>query len=245
MKDKVLKVVAVFCYILFLAIFLYYIKMEFNKMVNLTLTGRILLLGSCCLLVYFGTFLLSKNLNERNREKIIKANLCSIFSLYLVLLCTLVLFDQSFGRYGFDLTVWNSEVLDRYLNNSVNIIPFKTIIGYLTGFISGDTSIKVFIINVVGNIIAFMPFSLFLPLIFPKINNTKKITIVMFIIIAIIELLQFITISGSCDIDDIILNITGVIIMYKILNIRIISHFIKKVFLFNKVNNNLVTFNVN
>ena len=56
----------------------------------------------------------------------------------------------------------------------------------------------------------------------------------MIIIVLAIELLQFITLSGSCDIDDIILNVSGALIMYAILKIKDVNNLIKNIFLLEK-----------
>lgn len=61
-----------------------------------------------------------------------------------------------------------------------------------------------------------MPFAFFLPLLFKKQNNFKTFLLTMICIVIGIELLQFITMSGSCDIDDVILNVSGSLIMYEI-----------------------------
>jgi len=53
----------------------------------------------------------------------------------------------------------------------------------------------------------------------------------MIIIVVVIELLQFVTMSGACDIDDLILNVLGASIIYFIFKIRCINNFIHKIFL--------------
>ena len=50
--------------------------------------------------------------------------------------------------------------------------------------------------------------------------------------IILIELLQFITMSGACDIDDLILNLIGASIVYWVINIKYINKLIKKIFLY-------------
>ena len=82
-----------------------------------------------------------------------------------------------------------------------------------------------------GNIIACMPFAFFLPLLFKKQNNLKVFTLTMILIVLIIELLQFITLSGSFDIDDLILNVLGAVILFLILKIKRINQLIHKIFL--------------
>ena len=46
--------------------------------------------------------------------------------------------------------------------------------------------------------------------------------------------MQFITFTGSCDIDDIILNTFGAFVMYKILNIKDINSLVRNIFLLEK-----------
>ena len=124
-------------------------------------------------------------------------------------------------------------MFNNYISNSLNIIPFKTIIEYIKAFDSLlDT--RAVMTNLLGNIIACMPFAFFLPLLFKKQNNIKRFTITMIVIVLLIELLQFVTLSGSCDIDDIILNVSGALIMYAVLKIKSVNNLIKNIFLLEK-----------
>ena len=85
--------------------------------------------------------------------------------------------------------------------------------------------------NLMGNICAFMPMALFLPLLFKKQSKFKNFIITMIIIILGIESLQLITTSGRFDIDDLILNLFGAAIMYLLLNIKSVNDLINNVFL--------------
>ena len=71
-------------------------------------------------------------------------------------------------------------------------------------------------------------------LIFKNINKYYKFFIVMCFIVLCIEILQFITMSGSCDIDDLILNVFGASIIYFICKIKCINKLIRKVFLYEE-----------
>ena len=83
-----------------------------------------------------------------------------------------------------------------------------------------------------------MPLALFIPILFKKIDNTKKFLISILCVTLGIELIQFITFTGSCDIDDVILNTLGAFIMYKILNIKDVNNLVRNILLLekNKVN---------
>ena len=87
----------------------------------------------------------------------------------------------------------------------INIKPFKEILRY-------SITSKLFIKNVVGNILLFIPYSFFLSFYF-KINKLFIILILCFTLSLTIELIQ-INIGRVFDIDDIILNIISGIIGY-------------------------------
>ena len=187
---------------------------------------EVLLCGSCFFL-YFGGFILTK---FKNDNKIMKKNLWIFFILYLVLLITLTLFDPMWGRNGLTFTNWSFDGFKYYLDNSTNFIPFKTIVLYIREFDSLYSTSSI-MFNLFGNVIALMPMGFFLPLLFEKQNNFKRFfkTIILFVLG--IEITQLLTISGSCDIDDIILNTLGAVIIYKIVNIGSINILIRNIFL--------------
>ena len=54
---------------------------------------------------------------------------------------------------------------------------------------------------------------------YEKQKKLKNFLLTMICIVVGIELLQFITISGCCDIDDVILNVLGSLIMFVILRL--------------------------
>ena len=67
------------------------------------------------------------------------------------------------------------------------------------------------------------------PDIFFTSKSFKKFIITMLIIVILVEILQFVLLTGSCDIDDVILNVAGACIAYKILNVKIIKNLISKI----------------
>lgn len=193
--------------------------------------ARLFLLCGSCLFLFIGGIFWCKYTNS---NKAMKTNLWIFFGLYLVLLITLTLFDPMWGRNGFNAFNWNKEGLNIYLDNSVNLIPFKTVIGYGQDMFSSLTSTRTIFFNLLGNIVCLMPFAFFLPLLFENKYNTKKFIITILCVTLGIELIQFATFTGSCDIDDIILNTLGAFIMYKILEIKSIKNLIKNIFLLEK-----------
>ena len=125
-----------------------------------------------------------------------------LFITYISLLLYLTLFKNYLGR--------TIGVFD------INLIPFKNIIKVITDYIINEVSLRFFIRNIFGNLIAFTPFAYFFIVIF-KTKNIKKFSIIMFFIILFIETMQLVFKIGFFDIDDIILNLIGSIVAFLIL----------------------------
>ena len=227
MIKKVFSILFYIASVLFVGI---YFMAEITPHFSLSEFGRLFLLCGSCLFLYFGGLLLSKYLKN---NKPMKINLWIFFILYLILLITLTLFDPMWGRSGFHLVRWNSEEFSYYINNSVNLIPFKTIINYISAFNSLYSTRNV-LLNLFGNLVALMPMAFFLPLLFKKQSKFKNFVITNVLIVLCIEITQLLTASGSCDIDDIILNTMGAVIMYFILHINFIKKIIDNIFLLEK-----------
>ncbi len=94
---------------------------------------------------------------------------------------------------------------------SINYIPFiNTIIPYL----KGEPSTRIAMENILGNTVAFSPFGFFLPLLFRVCKRFKATILLSIGFSLLIELVQLIFCLGSCDIDDIILNVFGSLLGY-------------------------------
>lgn len=226
MKKKIFSFVFYGFAVLFLI--LYFIA-DRSATLHFTEFGRLFLLCGSCLFLYFGGLLLSK---YKNNIKPMKINLWIFFGLYLLLLVTLTLFDSIWGRNGINLVNANINY-KQYFENTVNLVPFKTIMMYIKQFDSMyDTRTVLF--NLLGNIIALMPMAFFLPILFKKQNKFRNFVLTITGIILLIEFLQLITSSGIFDIDDLILNLSGALIMYGIIKIKSVNNLIRNIFLLEK-----------
>lgn len=234
MKKVVLSIIM---YLLAAIMLCSYAYFQITKDILMTPLGRVAILAISCIFMYIGAIILSRVLTKHKKIPF-KINIAICFILYIILLSTLTLFDDYFRRGPITIVSWNREMVKNYLNTSFNIIPFKTITMYISKYVSGYFSTKIFLYNIIGNIVALMPFAFFLPLIFKRQNKFKTFFITMIIVVALIEGLQFITLSGSCDIDDFILNVGGACLLYGILSIESIKSFIRNIFLLenNEIN---------
>ena len=112
---------------------------------------------------------------------------------------------------------------------SINLIPFETIAYNFAEIASGGYLMQVGLLNLLGNTLAFVPLGFLLPLTL----NTKRYTFLKglfycFLIILFIEIFQLITMVGSFDVDDIILNLCGCIVGYLLYKLGIRAKLLKE-----------------
>ena len=100
---------------------------------------------------------------------------------------------------------------------SYNLVPFATIRNYIVNFNAFNFSI--WFINLFGNILAFMPLTIFVPILFRKINSYSRVLILSFLTTLIVELTQLLLKRGAFDVDDMILNTLGGIAGYAVLKL--------------------------
>lgn len=136
--------------------------------------------------------------------------LISLFTVYVTLLAYWVLFDGSFGRTGIsNLQNANFELYRRYFSAHGNLVPFATVWEFVKGVFTGDVSFKAFAVNIFGNIAVFAPFGFFLPKLFKRQRRLLTFVCTVALIVVCIEALQFLLLTGSPDIDDLLLNLFG------------------------------------
>ena len=97
------------------------------------------------------------------------------------------------------------------LRQTYNLVPFKTVVSFIRLLTASRSAylVRHAFVNLAGNIVLFVPLGLFLPYFFPKLRRFGRFIGVTAAIIASVELLQWVTLLGSADIDDLILNVLG------------------------------------
>ena len=97
---------------------------------------------------------------------------------------------------------------------SYSLTPFHTIRQYLRLWNLNPQLHRLAVINLVGNVVMFIPLGTLLPLVFRRLHSFWKTMLCTTGIIIAVELTQLFTLLGSCDIDDLILNLLGASIGY-------------------------------
>ena len=162
------------------------------------------------------------------KYKIMKNRICALFLFYVILIVDFTLIDDALGRDIFGVLQWNTAEFNRYINESTNLIPFETLKLFLNALKSGTLPFWSVFENVFGNFVAFMPLPFFTVCLFKKINKWYTVFAVALISVLLIELLQLLLLTGSSDIDDVILNVSGAMLFYALLRIPSVSRFLTR-----------------
>ncbi|MBL4936974.1 VanZ family protein [Clostridium sp. YIM B02515] len=143
----------------------------------------------------------------KNKLKVkgFKIAIWSLFVIYLLVLINVILLKDGIA---FTMAQYRHKITITQKLSGINYIPLTTIFPYL----EGKPSVNIAIRNLLGNILAFSPFGYMLPLLFKRINKIKSIFFVSFALSLVFEAIQLIFNMGSCDIDDLILNVSGAIL---------------------------------
>jgi len=183
-------------YIFSILSFLVYLRFEYDPNIETNYFIRLFIISIASIFIIIGNKIYNNNYVEKieDKKKITTISQIIIFIYYIILLFNMVIF----ARY-------NSV-------NSYNIIPFKTIFELIT-----NGNLYLIIINILGNLLIFMPFEYFIIKLF-KINKFSLNFLISFLIILIIEVLQYIFKVGVFDIDDLILCTIGMMLFYIIYN---------------------------
>lgn len=175
---------------------------------------RLVLLVTVWVLLFFAGKILCED-EGANNEKIMKLTFLAAFLLYVVFLFSLTLFDPEFGRTGTVSFLFSDrEAMEEYLRSSVNLTPFETILRYVNGYRKGAVTGAVAATNLLGNFLALTPMGLFLPVLSRKCRRFFPFLFATAGTVALIEGLQLLFMTGACDVDDLILNLSGAVLVY-------------------------------
>jgi len=94
----------------------------------------------------------------------------------------------------------------RAATNGVNLVPFSTIMSYITGIANGNSGVA--LMNLLANIFLFIPLGFYVEVLLRERKMKFKMLLIILIPI-IVELIQYIFSLGIADVDDVILNSIG------------------------------------
>ncbi len=123
--------------------------------------------------------------------------ICSriMFGVYIICLAYFLFFAESAGR-TFEGRTYH-----------YNLELFKEIRRFIVHRHTLGT--KAVLLNLVGNIVAFVPFGFFLPILYPRCRNFLYTVFFSFEVSLAVETIQLVSKVGSFDVDDMLLNTIG------------------------------------
>lgn len=139
-------------------------------------------------------------MKRENKKKVFWILEILLFVIYLAMLSYFLFFAESMGR----------TFLERSYH--YNLEPFKEIKRFWQyRNVLGMESVA---INLVGNVVAFLPVGVFLPALFSRCKSFFLTTLLCFEFSLVVEIIQLMWKVGSFDVDDILLNTFGGILGY-------------------------------
>ncbi len=137
--------------------------------------------------------------HDTNRDSVYRF----LFVVYVLVMLWL-LFDRPSGWDG------NTDYR-QLLQTSFNFRPFYTIGNYLATILASSSKemVRHCFINLAGNVILFVPAGILLPKLFPRLRNFFRFFVLCTGAIFLVETAQILSLRGSFDIDDVILNLFG------------------------------------
>lgn len=148
--------------------------------------------------------------NKKEEHRLVLA--WTLFIVYMVFLMYFLFFAEIMGR---------TYIARDY---HYNLTPFREI----RRFIVYRRTLGWFAVlsNLLGNVLAFVPFGMILPMLTPKCRNFFHIVLLGFDFSLFVETIQLISKVGSFDVDDLILNTLGAALGY--LAYRLIRRYFRR-----------------
>lgn len=102
------------------------------------------------------------------------------------------------------------------IKQNYSVKPFYTIHNYMRVLLHSKNRqlVRHCAINLIGNILLFIPGGYFLPKVFPRVRPFWRFLLLSFDLLLLIEISQLISLRGRLDVDDLILNLLGLLLGY-------------------------------
>ena len=139
-------------------------------------------------------------MEDKKNKGVLKICKWVVFIMYTGALVYFMFFAELLGRT-------HVTTIYRY-----NLVPFKEIGRFITYY--KQLGIYAVLANLVGNVVAFMPFGICLPMVTEHKLKFFSVSLYTFNLSLLIELTQLVSKVGSFDVDDLMLNTLGGMIGY-------------------------------
>ncbi|MDD7701708.1 MAG: VanZ family protein [Lachnospiraceae bacterium] len=106
-----------------------------------------------------------------------------------------------------------------YAEHATNFVPFHMIRNYMIALKNNRIEPYLVFANIIGNIVIFIPLPMLLSGLTGRILRWIKLFGIGLLTLICLEIIQLLTRRGACDVDDVLLNMTGILLGYLIVRI--------------------------
>lgn len=150
----------------------------------------------------------------------------SLFALYVLVILFLLVVPNNYRGHNVLVGGLTWERWSGYVMGGFNLVPLRGISEQM-GNIIGGQDVARNLIYLVGNLTGFAPLGFLLPALFKRPRKFPMFLITVLLAISVLELVQLMTMRGSFDIDDIILNTVGACLGFWIMHKPVKSEYTK------------------
>jgi len=204
------------------------------QVVTIFLTGMrhvthgLLLIAAICLPLILGTYLYTRSQESCDaRRKAVRFSFFALFVFYCaVLLGALIISRVDFHSFAqTKAAYWNN------IDLNTNFNPLETVRLYINAIKYDYIGMEIPLSNLVGNAMLFMPMAVFLPCLFRPMQKLWLFAVSMLLLLVAVEAVQLLLACGSCDVDDVILNLAGTLILFGILKLPFLQRLLRQLYL--------------
>lgn len=147
--------------------------------------------------------------------------LFALFILYALAILFVLIVPNSYRIHSVFVDGLTKERWFDYVSRNINLVPLRGIVEQLASIFDGQHAARN-LIYLVGNVVGFMPLGFFLPALFVRQRRFSQFLLTVLGSTAALELIQVVTMRGSFDVDDIILNTAGACLGFAIMRKRLL-----------------------
>jgi len=191
-------------------------------------THGLLLIAGVCVPLILGTYLLTRSFPARaDRRRAVRTALFILFGFFCAsLVGALIVSRVDYANFAqAKANYWE------HFDLMTNFRPFETIRLYINAIKYDYIGMEIPLSNLVGNAMLFMPMAVFLPCLFASMRKLWLFALTMALVLVAVEAVQLLLACGSCDIDDVLLNLAGTLIVFGILKIPALQRLLRKLYL--------------
>ncbi len=144
---------------------------------------------------------MDRDRKSRRQKQIIRRTGLVLFLVYAAALAYFLFFAD-----------WYDHAPGRHWAYRYNLIPFREIRRFLGA--GQKLAPHAVFLNLAGNIIGFIPFGFFLPVVSGRLGSARVVIGAGFLSSLAVEVIQLVSRTGCFDVDDIILNTLGTVCGY-------------------------------